>query len=127
MSTKKSAPKKTTAKKEKSTMIKIAETIGQVAGELSVKKDQLTDMASHAIDVVKSKIHDITTSKVITEKKAAPKKVVKAVEEKVTKKIAKPVAKKATEVKKAVTKTVKKAAKKASPVKKAAKKVSGKK
>lgn len=114
MATKKSSPKKVPAKKEKSTMIKIAETIGQVAAEISVKKDQLTDMASHAIDAVKSKVHEITAPKVKPVKKAA-----------------KVVSKKAATVKKSVKKTVKQANKKAAPVKKAVKKamkkVSGKK
>ena len=85
------ATKKTNSKKEKSTMVKIAETIGQVAGEISVKKDQLAEMASHAVETVKEKIHDFTApkekavkkavKKVV--KKAAPKKVATAVKKKV--------------------------------------------
>jgi len=120
MATKKSSSKKETVQKEKSTMIKIAETIGQVAGEISVKKDQLTDMASHAIDAIKSKIHDITTPNVkpvkkaakAVAKKASPKKAVKAVAKKVIKKPAKALAKKVSSVKQDVKKSAKKAAKK---------------
>ncbi len=54
---------------EKSTLTKIAETIGTVAGEIAVKKDQLVDMASGAIDSVKETIQNITGAK-----KEAPKK-----------------------------------------------------
>ena len=124
MATKKNSSKTEPVQKEKSTMIKIAETIGYVAGEISVKKDQLTDIASHAIDAIKSKIHDITAPDVKEVKKAAkdvvkktaPKKAVKAVEKKVTKKIVKQIIKKASAVKQDVKKATK-----------AVKKVSGKK
>ena len=76
-------------------MTKIAETIGEVAGEISVKSEQITDMASNAFDAVKSKLHDITAPKVTAVKKAVkavtkkaePQKVVKAVEKKVNKKV----------------------------------------
>ena len=81
MATKKSQPKQETVVEEKSTMIKIAETIGEVAGEISVKSEQITDIASNALDAVKSKLHDITAPKVDaiknvvkeTSKKAEPK------------------------------------------------------
>jgi len=115
MATKKSSPIKAPAKKEKSTMIKIAETIGQVAAEISVKKDQFTDMASQAIDAVKSKVHEITAPKVEPVKKAAKVVAKKAAPKKV-------VPKKVAAVKKSVKKVVKQANKKAAPVKKAAKK-----
>lgn len=134
MATKKSSPQAATTIDEKSTLIKIAETIGEVAGEISVKKDQLTDMASNAINTVKAKIHDMTAPKVKVvkktakraAKKAAPKKVAKAIK-KVSKKAVKKVTKKTAGAKKAVAKTAKKVTKKVAPAKKAVKKVSRKK
>ncbi|MEO6893629.1 MAG: hypothetical protein ABI136_01275, partial [Ginsengibacter sp.] len=60
-------------------MIKIAETIGTVAGEISVKTEQITDIASRAIKATKSKIHEITAPKVKEVKKKA-KAVVNKVE-----------------------------------------------
>ena len=108
MDTKESTPQEEAPQEEKSTLVKIAETIGEVAAEISVKKDQITDMASNAVDAVKAKIHDITAPKAKAIKKAAkpvvkkatPKKVVKATAKKVNKKVVKPVTKKIASVKK---------------------------
>ncbi|MEP7164282.1 MAG: hypothetical protein ABI741_06290 [Ferruginibacter sp.] len=131
MATKKNISKQSTP--EKTTMVKIAEKVGEVAGKISVKKDHLVDMATGAIDSVKSTIHNIS---VAAANKTAPKKTAKAVVKKVVKKAAKkitksPVVKKAATAKKAVKKAVKKApaAKKAikKVVKRAAKKITGKK
>src|SRR6185312_1296105 len=74
MPAKKSTSKKTASPKVKSAMNKIAETIGTVAGEIAVKKDQITDMASNAIEAVKSKIHEATAPE-IKKSNAAVKKV----------------------------------------------------
>jgi hypothetical protein len=76
MPAKKSSSKKTTSPKVKSAMNKIAETIGTVAGEIAVKKDQITDMASNAIEAVKSKIHEATAPE-IKKSNTAVKKVSK--------------------------------------------------
>ena len=101
MATKKSTPKRP---KEKTTMIKIAEKVGEIAGEISVKKDQIVGIASTAIESVKSTLHNITAPK-----KTASKKAAKAV----VKKAIKPVAKKAkAAVKKVAKKAVKPAVKK---------------
>lgn len=93
MDTKKSNSKASVEKK--STIIKIAETIGQVAGEISVKKDQVALMASIAIDTLKSKIKAIATPKktvvkksVTTTKSAAKKKSIPPVGKKNEKKSA---------------------------------------
>jgi len=76
MPAKKSSSKKTASPKVKSAMNKIAETIGTVAGEIAVKKDQITDMASNAIEAVKSKIHEATAPE-IKKSNTAVKKVSK--------------------------------------------------
>ncbi len=80
MATKKAASK--AAPKKKDTLVKIAETIGEVAGRISVKKDQLAGKASHAVDAIKEGVHNIVEKekKVVQKltgkatKKAAPKK-----------------------------------------------------
>lgn len=134
MTAKKSNPKKAASKNGKSTMTKIAETIGEVAGEISVKKEQFTDMASNAIKAVKSKIHDATApnskAAIKVVRKAEPKKAIKVVRKKVDKKVVQPVAKKAAVAKKAVDKNVINGPRTAGTAKKqtikAAKKVSGK-
>ena len=124
MTAKKTAPKKTAPKKANSTIIKIAETIGTVAGEISVKKDQITDMASNAIKSVKSKIHEATAPDIKVAKKAVknvdPQKAIKVVKKKVDKKVVKPLAKEANAAKKAVEKTTHKVVKTATSAKKAA-------
>ena len=88
MATKKAASKATPKKKD--TLIKIAETIGEVAGHISVKKDQLANKASHAVDAIKEGVHNLVekekkvvqkltgkTTKKAAAKKAAPKKAAK--------------------------------------------------
>ena len=127
MATKKKSTKNPAAKK--TTVIKIAETIGTVAGEIAVKKDQFVNMASGAIDTVKSKLRDLTApkksakpvvkkvKKAVAKKVTTVKKAVKKAEKKVVKpavkKVAKAVSKKAVAAKKVVKKEVKKAVKKA--------------
>ena len=64
MATKKGGQKKASAKKEKSTLIKIAESIGTVVGELSVKSDQISEMASNAVESVKEKIESLSSPKI---------------------------------------------------------------
>ena len=112
MATKKKAPKK---EAKKSTLIKIAETIGTVAGEIAVKKDKFVRAAANVIDSVKFKVNDVKAAK-----KPVARKVKSAVK-KTTKSIApaKAAAKKAVTKKSTTVKPVKKAA--AKPVKKAAK------
>jgi hypothetical protein len=124
MATKKVNSKK--ANKQKSTLRKIGETIGSIAGNIAVKKDQLVHLTSDAIDNVKSSIHDMTAPAAIAPKKAkaavkkagktvkkAAKKVIRKVEKKTApvKKVAKKVVKKAAPAKKAIKKVVKKAVK----------------
>ena len=92
------AKKKNAAKKaapEKSLLDKIAEQAGHLAGELSVKKDHLVEMASDAIASVKSTLQNIGAKKTAaaSKKKAAVKKAVK---------------KKAAPVKKTIKKVAKK-------------------
>jgi DNA-binding protein HU-beta len=108
------------ASKQKSTLRKIGETIGTIAGNIAVKKDQLVHLTSDAIDNVKSSIHDMTTPAAAAPKKAKAtvKKAGKTAKKEVKKAIGK-VKKKAAPVKKAAKKVVKKAA----PAKKAIKKV----
>ena len=57
MATKKAASK--AAPKKKDTLVKIAETIGEVAGHISVKKDQLANKASRAVDAIKEGVHNL--------------------------------------------------------------------
>ena len=90
----KAAPKKTTprtatpkkaAPKKKDALVKIAETIGEVAGRISVKKDQLAGKASDAVDAIKEGMHNLVEKEkeVMNKirgkapKKAAPKKAAK--------------------------------------------------
>ncbi len=121
MATKKSNSKKS---KEKTIPVKIGETIGTIVGEISVKKDQIVDMASNAFDSVKTTIQNITGNKKAISKKAKKSTVKKiAPAKKVVKKVAKKAVKKAAPVKKAAEKIAKKVIKKAAPVKKAVKKV----
>lgn len=121
------AKKKSNSKK--STMLKIAEKVGELAGKMVNEKEHLVEMASGAIKSVKEKIQNIGTGK-----NDAPKKKAKAVVKKAANKIVKPIAKKVTKtlpvkkaavVKKAAKKIVKAVApaKKAAVVKKAVKKV----
>ena len=121
----KSDPKK--AAKEKTMMIKIAGQVGHLAGELVAGKDHLMEMASDAIESVKSTIHNITTKKKTTPKEAvkikakkiAQKEIIKARPKKAVPKTAQPVTKKAAKAaaakkiaapKKAIPKATKKAA-----------------
>ena len=109
MAKKKSAAKK--AAPEKSLLDKIAEQAGHLAGELSVKKDHLVEMASDAIASVKSTLKNIGAKKpaAASKKKTAVKKTVKKKAAVVTKKVKKAVAKKAAPVKKTIKKVAKKA------------------
>lgn len=140
MATKKAASK--AAPKKKDTLVKIAETIGEVAGRISVKKDQLADKASHAVDAIKDGVHNIVEK----EKKMVQKLTGKAPKKAAAKKAApkkaapkRPAPKKATSKKAAPKKAAKpggallhkalhkktaaeKVAKKASPKKSAGKK-----
>ena len=125
MATKKSAKemKGTT----KTTLIKVAEAVGTLAGEISVRKDRFKSMASDAIDSVKSTIQDITIGKKtpslkkaaissIPPQKATTVKVVKKAG--AIKKSAKSAVKKATgKPVKAAIKAVKSAAKKTASAK----------
>lgn len=123
MPAKKSSSKKTASPKVKSAMNKIAETIGTVAGEIAVKKEQIADMASNAIKAVKSKIHEATAPEIKksnTAVKKVSKKVnvsnnIKVAKRKADKKIAAPAKKTATAAKKPLKKAVSQATKKASP------------
>jgi len=120
MTTETTSPEEGTEKDEKSVLTKIAETIGEVAAEISVKTEQVTGMASDAFEAVKDKVHDITAPKVeaIKEvakqvaKKMEPKKVANAATKTVHKAIAKPVDKKAVAVKKEAKAVAKKVNKK---------------
>ena len=122
MAIKKSNSKKEPVQKEKSTLTKIAETIGTVAGEISVKKHQLTDIAVHAMDAIKSKIHDITAPDVAavqqaakdTIKKIPAKKALKPVEKKIPRPKLKKAIKNTVAVKQGLKKAAAKAVKKAS-------------
>ena len=115
------------AKREKTTLIKIAEKVGEVAGRIMNEKDQLVEMAGGALDSVKTAVQHITVGKKVAVKKAtvkkaalkkaAVKKVAKKVVKKVSKKIVRPAVKnikkavssnKATVKKKLVKKAVKK-------------------
>lgn len=84
MAVKKAASK--AAPKKKDTLIKIAETIGEVAGHISVKKDQLADKASHAVDAIKEGVHNLIEK----EKKTVQKITRKAPKKTAAKKPAKP-------------------------------------
>ena len=109
--------KKKATPKQNGTLVKIAETIGEVVGRISVTKDELADKASHAVEVIKEEFKSLSGNKT---KKAVVKKLVpKKAAVKSTAKKATP--KKAT-AKKAVVKksAVKKSAVKKSPVKKVA-------
>ena len=119
MATKKAISKKAT--QQKSTMIKIAEKVGELAGRIVNEKDHLVAMADGAIESVKATVHNITAPKKNTLKKAA-KKIVKKVAKKIVEPSAKKI-KKAASAKKvpAAKKTIKKA------VKSTAKKITGKK
>ena len=102
MATKKSNARVAKPAEVKSTLTKIAETIGEVAAEISIKADQVSGMATHAIDTVKAKIHNITAPNVkkkVTANKQLTKKV-KTVQKKLKKKVAKPVTKKVASTKK---------------------------
>ena len=105
VTTKKSAPKKTT-------FYKIGGKIGKLAVGLIAGKDNLVEIADGAIESVKSTIQNITTSK-----KAAPKKAVKPTPPKAVTKQAKP----------AIKKSGKPAVKNSSPSKKVSKSVPSKK
>ncbi len=115
MTTKKSANiKKATSK---TTLIKIAEAVGSIAGEISVKKDQLTNMASGAIDSVKATIQDIgkKTAKVKSGSRVIQSKVKAA--KKVAGKAATPATRKTTTKKVSPVEKIKPVAKKAAPKK----------
>ncbi len=107
------ATKKNNAKKSapaKSTLIKIAEKVGELAGKLVNEKEHLVEMAGGAIKSVKSTIHKITAEK--KSAKAVVKKVEKKIVKPAVKKVTKAAVKKAAPVKKTIKKVVKKAAKK---------------
>ena len=126
---------------EKSTLIKIAETIGTVAGEMALKKDKMVKAANNVIESVKLKVNDLAGNKKPPAKpskpaakktianKAAPKKAAakKAVSknagvvQKTAKKTVEKVAKKAADTKKKGTKSVKKTSKAATKKKAATK------
>ncbi|MEP6710853.1 MAG: hypothetical protein ABJA37_00475 [Ferruginibacter sp.] len=112
MTKKKSAAKKPA--KEKTFMIKVAEKIGEIAGEIAVGKDHFMQMAAGAVSSVKAGIHNITEGK-----KTEPAKSVKKPAKKAIQKSEKPAAAatpKSTVVKKnGVKKTTKKAIKKPVP------------
>jgi len=128
MPAKKSSSKKTASPKVKSALNKIAEKIGTVAGEIAVKKEQITDMASNAIEAVKSKIHEATApeiKKVNTDVKKVSKKTnssntTKMAKGKADKKIVASPKKTATAAKSPLKKAVSQANKKASPARKPA-------
>jgi len=109
MATRKTISKKAT--QQKSTMIKIAEKVGELAGRIVNEKDHLVAIAGGAIESVKATVQKITAPK-----KKATKKAVKMIVKKAPKKIVKPAVKKinkATPVKEAAAKkTIKKAVKK---------------
>ena len=114
MASKKSSKKK--AVQEKSTMTKIAEKVGELAGNIIVQKNHLMAMADDAIEAVKSAVNDITEKKKPAVKKAA-EKIVKKVAKKATSPVPAKI-KKAVPVKKAaVKKVIKKAVKKATKIK----------
>ncbi|MEO6230233.1 MAG: hypothetical protein ABJB11_22380 [Ferruginibacter sp.] len=106
MATKKSAVKKSAP--EKTLLIKIAEGAGYLAGELSVKKDQLMEKASGIIASAKETIHNIGTR----QPAVAPKKKAAAIQKSDKKKVAVAPKKKAATIKKSVKKKVAVAAKK---------------
>jgi hypothetical protein len=108
MATRKKNEKK--AAPAKSTMIKIAEKVGELAGKIVNEKEHLVEMAGGAIKSVKATIHNITATKKTA--KAVVKKVEKKIIKPAAKKITKAAAKKAAPVKKTIKKVVKKAAKK---------------
>lgn len=126
----KMAKKKSITKKsipQKTTMIKIAEKVGEIAGRIVNEKDHLVEMAGGAIDSVKTAVKNITSSKKKATVKKAAKKAVKKIAEKIEKKVVRPAAKKvkkvasskkAAAVKKVIKKAVKKVAKKGSSKKK---------
>jgi hypothetical protein len=104
----------------KSTMVKIAEKVGELAGKIVNQKEHFVEMAGDAIDSVKEKVKGITGKKraVKNAVKRVAKKAVKKIEKKVinpaAKKISKSApAKKVTDTKKTVKAVVKKATKKA--------------
>ncbi len=105
MATKKSPTKAT---KKKDTLTKIAEKIGEIAGEISVKKDKLTNMASHAVDSVKEGVHNLVVKE---------QALVKKLKGNSKKKAAEPLKANGELLKKVLHK--KRATKKAGPVKKA--------
>ena len=120
MATKKAASKAAPSKaapKKKDTLVKIAETIGEVAGHISVKKDQLAGKASHAVDAIKEGVHNLVEK----EKKVVQKITGKASKKAAAKKPAKP---DTSLLHKALHKktAAEKAAKKAPPKKSAGKK-----
>ncbi|MFT3909340.1 MAG: hypothetical protein QM737_07950 [Ferruginibacter sp.] len=98
MATKKQVSKKG---KSKSTMIRIAEKVGEIAGRIMNEKDHLVSIAGEAIDSVKSAVPGLGGKIKKAEKKAAKKPVKKTV-----KKAAKSIRKKSATKKSASKKTV---------------------
>ncbi|CAN5256720.1 hypothetical protein BH11BAC5_BH11BAC5_20410 [soil metagenome] len=109
MANKKSSPKKVAD--NKSTMIKIAEKVGEIAGKIVNEKNHIIAMAGDAIESMRTTVHDLTEKK-----KPAVKKATKKIVKKIAKKASVPAPtkiKKTVAVKKqAVKKGAKKAAKK---------------
>ncbi len=110
MTKRKSSPKKVV--QEKSTMIKIAEKVGELAGKIVNQKDHLIAMADDAIESVRMTVHDFTEKKE-PEVKKATKKIVKKVAKKAilsgSKKIKNAIPVKKETVKKGIKKAVKRA------------------
>ena len=79
MANKKSSPKKSIP--QKTTLIKIAEKVGELAGRIANQKDHLVEAAGNAIESVKTVVKHISPNK----KPVAKKPVAKAAR-KVTKK-----------------------------------------
>lgn len=98
MATTKSSPNQPA---QKSKLLKVAETVGTIAGTVVGKKNQLVKKAEKVIATAKEKVQELTTKKAQVKKTA--KKVVKRAVKKAAKKTAevKRVAKKAASTAKA--------------------------
>ncbi|MEP7143994.1 MAG: hypothetical protein ABI707_14025 [Ferruginibacter sp.] len=109
MAKKKNNPKKEIP--EKSTLIKMAGKVGELAGKIVGQKDHLAEMAGNTIESVKAAVSNFTTNEkpaakapLKITKKAAPKK-----ERSSVKKVSKTAqVKKTPPLKKAIKKTIKK-------------------
>ena len=83
---------------QKSKLLKVAETVGTIAGTVVGKKNQLVKKAEKVIATAKEKVHELTA------KKAKAKKTVKKAVKKAAKKAVTKAAKKTAEVKKVAKK-----------------------